>query len=139
MSLLALIETIERTALKQPAIAFSAGDSVPSDGISSEAGNGVFAFAQRQHAGSVELDGVSFGFSLYYIGANDVGQDRHLEIQSTGLSVLSDILNELAGMGIGVGEYMFEVFNDGVINGGAGVRCDVVLEVSTDWDASQYV
>lgn len=52
---------------------------------------------------------------------------------------MSDILNELAGMGIGVGEYMFEVFNDGVINGGAGVRCDVVLEVSTDWDASQYV
>ncbi len=139
MSLLALIETIERTALKQPAIAFSAGDSVPSDGISSEAGNGVFAFAQRQHAGSVELDGVSFGFSLYYIGAKDVGQDRHLEIQSTGLSVLSDILNELAGMGIGVGEYMFEVFNDSVMKGYSGVRCDVVLEVSADWDASQYV
>lgn len=139
MSLLALIETIERTALKHPSIAISSGDSVPSDGLSASPGNGVFAFAQRQHAGSVELDGVSFGFSLYYIGAKDAGQDRHLEIQSTGLSALSDILNELAGMGIGVGEYMFEVFNDGVMKGCSGVRCDVALEVSADWDASQYV
>lgn len=139
MLLLALIETIERTALKHPAIAVSVGDSVPSDGLSSEAGNGVFAFAQRLHAGSVELDGFSFGLSLYYIVANDAGQDRHLETQSTGLSALADIINELAGMGIGVGEYTFEVFNDGVVKGCSGVRCDVVLEVSSDWDTSQYV
>lgn len=125
--------------MKQPAIALSLGDSVQPDGIDPEAVNGMFAFAQRQHAGSVELDGVSFGFSLYYIGANDAGGDRHLEIQSTGLSTLSDVLNELAGMGIGIGEYMFEVFNDSVMKGYSGVRCDVVLEVSADWDASQYV
>ncbi|MCM1176569.1 MAG: hypothetical protein NC115_05870 [Bacteroidales bacterium] len=137
MTLLDLVKTIAAVAINQPTVQMVVENDISKLENCTDVKYGVFGFSQGEHAGGIELDAISYGFSLYYI--DKISGDNSLEIQSTGIVTLTDILQTLPVLGINVGEHKFTAFEQKFIDNCAGVRCDVILNVESEGPCPEFV
>lgn len=130
MTLQQVIHTIETIASRQPAVNMIVRNDIFRLNEAPDARYGVFAWLQGQHTGSVEESLVRYSFTFFYADRLTADLGNQVEVQSTGVEVLTNILRVLDQRGISVANrYSFRTFNERFHDECAGVFCDVTLEV----------
>lgn len=133
MTLRETVMAIEWTALAQPAVRTVVPNDVFRLNALPDVRYGVFAWTQQQHRGDVAGDLHSFSFSLFYVDRLTEDKGNELEVQSTGVQTLENILRTLALRGIVPADgYQMQTFNQRFMDECAGVFCTVRLEVPAD-------
>lgn len=129
MTLAEVIKQIEAVASAQPAINMIVENDIFRLNTIKPAQYGVFGFTQGQHTGNTENDFISYAFTLFYVDRLVNGKYNEIDIQSTGVSVLDNIIRTLAELGFGVQPYTFQSFNQRFTDECAGVYSSVTIEV----------
>lgn len=130
MTLSEVIRIIEITASKQPAVNMIVENDIFRLNEAPDCRYGVFAWLQGQHVGAVDDSLVRFRFTLFYADRLTADGANQVEVQSTGVEVLSNILRELDRQGVTpLDQYTFRTFNERFHDECAGVFCDVTLAV----------
>lgn len=130
MTLLELIRTIERVASHQPSIKMVVENDIFRLNNKADARYGVFAFVQGQHSTSADSSYITYAFTLYYVDRLKNDRSNQIEIQSTGIQTLDNIIRHLDELGIyNDSTYTFQVFNQRFMDECAGVFCNVNLSV----------
>lgn len=130
MTLQQVIRTVEVIASKQPAVNMIVRNDIFRLNEAPDARYGVFAWLQGQHTGSVGESLVRYSFTFFYADRLTADLGNQVEVQSTGVEVLTNILRVLDQRGISVADrYSFRTFNERFHDECAGVFCDVTLEV----------
>lgn len=132
MNLLQTIRAIEATAGAQPPVQSIVRNDVFRLNSLPDARYGVFAWLQGEHRVEVETDLQYFSFTFFYVDRLTFGASNEIEVQSTGIEVLENILNGLMGYGVFAQEHTFRTFNQRFSDLCAGVFCQVTLEVAKD-------
>lgn len=128
MTLMQLIQTIERVAMQQPSINMIVQNDVYRISSAPSVQYGVFAWTQGQHSGSTQGT-TTFFFSFFYIDRLMDDLSNQIEIQSVGCETLGNILRVLEEYDIEVGSYTMQTFNQRFTDECAGVFCNVSLSV----------
>jgi hypothetical protein len=130
MTLQQVIRTVEVIASKQPAVNMIVRNDIFRLNEAPDARYGVFAWLQGQHTGAVDESLVRYSFTFFYADRLTADLGNQVEVQSTGMEVLTNILRVLDQRGISVADrYSFRTFNERFHDECAGVFCDVTLEV----------
>ena len=130
MTLSEVIRVIEITASKQPAVNMIVENDIFRLNEAPDARYGVFAWLQGQHTGAVGDSLIRFRFTLFYADRLTADMANQVEVQSTGVEVLTNILRELDRQGVTVADqYTFRTFNQRFHDDCAGVFCDVTFAV----------
>lgn len=137
MTLVELIQRIEDNARKQPCIASIVRNDVFRINSLPDLKYGVFAWLQGQHSGSVSNGMDRYSFTLFYVDRLKADEGNQIEVQSTGCSVLGNILRLLEEEGIGVEDYTLQPFNQRFTDVCAGVFCNVTFEVTSSWNCGE--
>lgn len=130
MTLIEVIKAIEAVASNQPAIGMIVENDVFRLNTLKSAKYGVFAFVQGQHSADVQSDLITFNFNFFYVDRLTDGDANQLEIQSTGVEVLSNIINTLYNDGMEITSYNFTPFNQRFTDECAGVYTNVEVSVA---------
>lgn len=130
MTLIEVIKAIEAVASNQPAIGMIVENDVFRLNTLKSAKYGVFAFVQGQHSADVQSDLITFNFNFFYVDRLTDGDANQLEIQSTGVEVLSNIINTLYNDGMEITSYNFTSFNQRFTDECAGVYTNVSISVA---------
>jgi len=93
---------------------------------------GVFSYLQRQH---YYRDGLNyFRFVFYYVDRLTFDKGNEVEVQSTAIEVLTQIVRGLENLGIGYdGDITFNTFTERFTDECAGAWCEVTLIVPDGW------
>lgn len=137
MRLSELIERIEENARRQPCISSIVRNDVFRINSLPDLRYGVFAWLQGQHSGSVSTGMDKYQFTLFYVDRLRADESNQIEVQSTGCSVLGNILRALEEEGIGVDDYTLQPFNQRFTDMCAGVFCNVTFEVPSSWNCGE--
>ena len=129
MTLKQTIELVERVASTQPSINMIVGNDVFKLNAIPDARYGVFAWTQGNHTASVEGNTHRFAFTFFYVDRLTEDKSNMVEIQSTGIETLNNILLSLDEMGVFVNDYTFTTFNERFTDECAGVFVNVALDV----------
>ena len=130
MTLQQVINTIEIIASNQPAVNMIVRNDIFRLNAAPDARYGVFAWLQGQHSGAVTDSLVRYRFTFFYADRLTADLGNQVEIQSTGIEVLTNILRQLDERGLNVADgYSFRTFNERFHDDCAGVWCDVTIEV----------
>lgn len=132
MNLLQTIRAIEATAGAQPPVRSIVRNDVFRLNSLPDALYSVFAWLQGEHRVEVDADLQFFNFTFFYVDRLTFGGGNEIEVQSTGIEVLENILNGLTRYGIFAQEHTFRTFNQRFSDLCAGVFCNVTLEVAKD-------
>ena len=130
MTLLDVIRIMEKAASMQPAVKMVVRNDIFRLNTYADARYGVFAWTQQQHA-SVNEDMIRFSFSIFYVDRLTFDQGNQVEIQSTGIEVLGNIIRTMEDAGCFPGTATFTTFNQRFLDECAGVFCNVSFEVPT--------
>lgn len=124
MTLYETIKKLEEIALAQHAVEQVVANDVFRLNTLPDAKYGVFAWVQRQHQLSGDLH--HFRFYLYYVDRLTEDKGNEVEVQSTGVEVLTAIVRGMEEIGIGTdGDVMFTTFNQRFMDECAGTWCEV--------------
>lgn len=130
MTLSELIKTIEIVASHQPAIKMVVENDIFRLNNRSDAKYGVFAFVQGQHTTSVDSSVITYAFTFFYVDRLKNDRSNQIEIQSTGIQTLDNMIRALDDLGIYSEQtWSFQVFNQRFLDECAGVFCNVSLSV----------
>lgn len=129
MTLKTLIRTVEAVAKGQPSVKMIIPNDVFLLNSRSDAEYGVFAWTQGVHTASADSSLVTYQLTLFYVDRLTADQGNRLDVQSTGIETLDNIIRDLAERGIGPGEYSFQTFNQRFLDECAGVYTTVSLTV----------
>ncbi len=130
MTLLETIKTMEVIASKQPSIKMVVENDIFRLNAKADARYGVFAFVQGEHSTAIDTNVITYAFTLFYVDRLKNDRSNQIEIQSTGIQTLDNILRTLDEMGVFVETgYSFQVFNQRFVDDCAGVMCRVSLSV----------
>ena len=130
MTLLQVINAIERVAGGQPTIHSIVRNDVFRLNSIPDAKYGVFAWLQGEHRTELEGDFVSYAFTFFYVDRLTFSRGNEVEIQSVGIETLENILETLEGAGIvAAGDHTFRTFNQRFSDDCAGAYCTLTLEV----------
>jgi hypothetical protein len=130
MTLRQVIRAIERIASEQPAIRMIVRNDVFRLNTCPDAKYGTFAWLQREHSGSVDGNTIRYSFTFFYVDRLTADHGNEVEIQSTGISTLDNIIKTLDRMGIWCDSgYTFQTFNQRFLDECAGVFCNVAFDV----------
>lgn len=130
MTLQQVIRTVEVIASEQPAVNMIVRNDIFRLNEAPDARYGVFAWLQGQHTGAVDESLVRYSFTFFYADRLTADLGNQVEVQSTGVEVLTNILRVLDQRGLSVADrYSFRTFNERFHDECAGVFCDVTLEV----------
>lgn len=140
MTLLETIRVIEAVAAGQPAVHTVCREDVFRLNGAPHVRYGAFAWLQGTHSASLGTGIYSFGFTFFYVDRLTADGGNLVEVQSTGMEVLRNILLDLQERGVYVnGTPSFEVFRQRFVDECGGVFCRVTLEVPQDGTcAEQY-
>lgn len=130
MTLLEVIRAIERAAAMQPSVAMIVENDIFRLNSYADARYGVFAWVQGRHrVDSQTPDFIRYTFTLYYVDRlrNDIA--NQVEVQSTGIETLQNVLRVLRDADIEPETYEFQAFNQRFADECAGVFCSVTLLV----------
>ena len=133
MTLRDTIAAIERLAAAEPAVAMIVRNDVFRLSTIPDAKYGVFAWTQQQHTIPVSADTHRYTFNLFYVDRLTEDIDNELQIQSTGVQVLGNILRGLPALGVyQAGDAVVRTFNQRFEDSCAGAFATVTLEVGVD-------
>ena len=133
MTLRDTIAIIERTAGREPAVASVVRNDVFRLNTLPSVRYGVFAWTQQQHTIPATGDLLRFTFTLYFVDRLTEDKGNELEIQSTAVQVLGNVLRGLAGYGVYQGgDAAIRTFNQRFADECAGAFATVTLEVGAD-------
>lgn len=130
MTLLEIIQAIENAAAQQPTVAMIVENDIFRLNSYADARYGVFAWVQGRHrVDSLTPDFIRYSFTLYYVDRlrNDIA--NQVEVQSTGIETLQNVLRMLRDAGIEPETYEFQSFNQRFADECAGVFCSVTFLV----------
>lgn len=130
MTLLETIRTMEVIASRQPSIKMIVENDIFRLNTRADARYGVFAFVQGEHSTAINSNEITYAFTLFYVDRLKNDRSNQIEIQSTGIQTLDNILRTLDEAGIYAETgYSFQVFNQRFVDDCAGVMCRVSLSV----------
>lgn len=130
MTLLETIKAIEVIASKQPSIKMVVENDIFRLNARADARYGVFAFVQGEHSTAIDTNVITYAFTLFYVDRLKNDRSNQIEIQSTGIQTLDNILRTMDEAGIYAETgYSFQVFNQRFVDDCAGVMCRVSLSV----------
>lgn len=133
MTLAEVIRTIESVAKEQPSINMIVRNDVFRINAAPNLKYGVFAWLQREHRYELGTDSYQFSFTFFYVDRLTEDGSNEIEIQSTGISTLSNMIKALDDRGVEIaGDYLFQAFNQRFVDVCAGVYCNVTFVVSAD-------
>lgn len=127
MNLAQVIRAIENAAAQQPPVRSIVRNDIYRLNHRPDAEYGVFAWLQGEHTTSAESSLTEWNFTLFYVDRLTADKGNEIQIQSTGIEVLENILRKLYDLGVFSGEYSFQVFNERFTDECAGVFCRVAL------------
>ena len=132
MTLVEVIKAIETAAISEPSVASVIPNDVFRLNATPDAKYGVFAWTQQTHTLAEDL--LTFAFALFYVDRLTEDKANELEVQSVGISTISDVLRRLEAAGVYlVGEAQFQTFNQRFVDECAGVWANVRLQVPAGW------
>ena len=132
MNLFQVIRAIEKTAAQQPTIGTIVRNDVFRLNASPAVRYGAFAWLQGEHRTSGDGNLMQWSFTLFYVDRLTEDKGNEVQIQSTGIETLENILRTLEGLGIFAGDYSFQTFNQRFSDECAGVFVRVTLEAVKD-------
>lgn len=127
MTLLQVIQAIERVAAKQPSVNTIVRENVFLLNENPAARYGVFSWSQNQHGESISTDYRSYRFTFFYVDRLTESKDNAVECQSVGIETLGNIIREL-GEVLPVSDWAVDVFRDRFADECAGAYCSVTLQ-----------
>ncbi|MCR5071212.1 MAG: hypothetical protein K6A62_04725 [Bacteroidales bacterium] len=133
MTLRDTVQIIEDIASQEPAVALIVRNDIFRLNTKPDAMYGVFAWTQQQHSVPMSGDLMRFAFTLYYVDRLTEDKGNELEIQSTAVQVLTNILRALPAADV----FPYNVptirtFNQRFSDECAGAFANVTLEVRAD-------
>jgi hypothetical protein len=132
MTLQDLIQDIESIAGGQPSVQMIVENDVYKLNERADARYGVFAFTQETHSTSPDSDYITYNLILYYIDRLTDDERNEVEVQSTGVQVLGNILASLAERVVRVGDYNMQPFRQRFADVCAGVFARVAITTLKD-------
>lgn len=130
MTLLETIKAMEVIASRQPSIKMIVENDIFRLNTRADARYGVFAFVQGEHSTAIDTNVITYAFTLFYVDRLKNDRSNQIEIQSTGIQTLDNILRTMDEAGIYAETgYSFQVFNQRFVDDCAGVMCRVSLSV----------
>ena len=132
MTLRDTILLLERIASEQPAIHTLVRNDVYKLNEHPAVVYGAFAWTQGQHGGSLDSWAVVFRFSLFYVDRLTENGGNQIEVQSTAVSVLDNILRALAAQGVEVDPWTITTFHQKFTDVCAGAFAQVAIRVPND-------
>lgn len=129
MTLLQVIQAVERVASEQPTIRSIVRNDVFRLNSFPNAKYGVFAWLQGEHRAELLGDFFNYSFTFFYVDRLTFNRENEMEVQSVGIETLENILTTLQRYGIVAGEHTFRTFNQRFSDECAGVFCTLTLEV----------
>lgn len=136
MTLAQIIAKIEAVALAQPSVRSVVRNDVFRLNAIPDTKYGVFAYTQGQHRVNLETDTVTFSFSLFYVDRLTEDAGNEIEVQSTGVSTLTNIIRTLAD-DMGVYDWTVDTFNQRFKDLCAGAYASVAFEIPIDYTCSE--
>lgn len=134
MTLFEVIRTLEHTAAMQPDVRTIVRNDIYRLNAAPKVKYGVFAWLQEDHTFAGGSDLQTFGFTLFYADRLTDGASNEVEIQSTGVEVLQNIIRQLDGLGIvASGDVTIRAFNERFSDACAGAYARVRFEVPVGW------
>lgn len=132
MTLQDIVQDIERIAKAQPSIQMIVENDVYKLNACADARYGVFAFTQEAHTSTADSDFIAYNFVLYYIDRLTDDERNEVEVQSTGIITLDNILKTLSEEGVVVGDYTIQPFRQQFTDMCAGVYARVTISAIRD-------
>lgn len=132
MTLVEVVKAIETAAISEPSVALIIPNDIFRLNAKPDAEYGVFGWTQQQHTLAGDL--LTFAFSLFYVDRLTEDKRNELEVQSVGISTISDVLRKLEAAGVYLdGDAQFNTFNQRFVDECAGVWANVRLQVPAGW------
>lgn len=129
MTLVETIRLVERIASGQPAVNMIVKNDIFRLNAAPDARYGVFAWTQGEHSAGADDALMTFSFTFFYVDRLTADRHNEAEVQSVGITTLTNILRTLADDGVVVGDYAFSTFNQRFLDECAGVYTTVTLGV----------
>lgn len=132
MTLATAIRCIEKAAAVQPPVSTIVRQDIFRLNARPDVAYGVVAWLQGEHATSAESSLTAWAFTLFYVDRLTEGSGNEVEVQSTGIEVLENIIRRLSELGLYATDYTFQAFTQRFVDDCAGVFCRVTLEAAKD-------
>lgn len=132
MNLYQVIRTLEVAAASQPAVGTIVRNDVFRLNQFPSVIYGAFAWLQGEHATSGDDNLMHWEFTLFYVDRLTEDKGNEVQIQSTGIEVLENVLRVMEDAGAFAGDYTFQAFNQRFTDECAGVYCKVRLDTAKD-------
>lgn len=129
MTLLGCIRAIEAAALEQPTVKTVVRNDVFRLNSKPDVKYGVFAWTQGTHYESLAGDTTRYGLTLFYVDRLTSDKRNQLEVQSTGILTLGNIIRRVAESGIEAEEWQYQTFNQRFTDECAGAFATVTFAV----------
>ena len=133
MTLLEVIRAIETAARQQPDVKMVVPNDVFRLNAIPDARYGVFAWTQGRHRVTYTDEYIRYSFTFFYVDRLRNDKANETEVQSVGISTLTNILRTLEGWGVTPETYEFQTFNQRFTDECAGVYCSVILIAPEDF------
>lgn len=127
MSLKELTEAMGSVALKQPAVGTVVENDVYRLNGLPGAKYGVFAWTQGRHRVDLLTGLATYNFVLFYVDRVDTGDATEVDVQSTGVDVLTNVVRTVVqtyDLDLS-GELVFQPFKERFRDDCAGVYCEI--------------
>ena len=95
MRLIEIIEALKAAALSQPAVRSIVPNDVYRLNATPNANYGVFSFVQGTHSRDENENFIRYAFTLFYVDRLTEDKQNEIEIQSTALDVLGNIIRSI--------------------------------------------
>ena len=135
MNLAQFIERLKGVALAQPSVRTVVENDVFRLNAMPSVDYGVFAFTQGQHRADMDREIITYVFSLFYVDRLTEDATNEVEVQSVGITTLTNIIHTLAD-DFGVGTWTINTFNQRFADLCAGAYATVGIDVPFDFTCS---
>ena len=133
MTLSEVIKRIEYVAVRQPSVNLVVRNDVFRINEKPDARYAIFAWTQGQHTSIPSSDSINYTFTFFYVDRLKSDHSNEVEIQSTGISTINNIIRTLEQYNVFCDmAYTFQVFNQRFTDECAGVFCNVTFTISVD-------
>lgn len=134
MTLVQLINVIERVAAAQPSVNMVVESDIYRINASPERRYGVFSWVEGQHRTSADANMMNYGFTFFYVDRLMHDSSNETEIQSVGVQTLTNIVRKLEDFGIYASDgWTCRSFTRRFTDECAGVFANVTLSVAKDY------
>ena len=137
MTLKEITQAIEKVALDQPAINMLVRNDIFRLNSYTKARYGVFGWTQQAHTEDSDTDILTYNFTFFYVDRLNEKRSNEVDIQSVGMTALSNIIRALQPYGIYADTWEYQTFNQRFHDECAGVYTNVALQVNVNYTCDE--